>query len=107
MTSRLLDDLDPVPGRESVTTVAEFAGVRIERIVSLDYASPEGFWYDQPDHEWVTVLAGEGAVEFEDGRVVRLGQGDSLHIAPRRRHRVAFTDPASPTVWLAVRAPSG
>jgi cupin 2 domain-containing protein len=29
--------------------------IRIERIVSEGHASPEGFWYDQSEHEWVLV----------------------------------------------------
>lgn len=30
----------------------------IERIVSNGHASPPGFWYDQPDDEWVMLAAG-------------------------------------------------
>lgn len=29
---------------------------RMERIVSQGHASPEGFWYDQDQNEWVMVL---------------------------------------------------
>ena len=31
-----------------------------------------------------------------------LGPGDHIHIAPHRQHRVEWTDPAMPTVWLAI-----
>ena len=31
-----------------------------------------------------------------------LGPGDWVDIAAHRRHRVAWTDPEHPTVWLAV-----
>jgi cupin 2 domain-containing protein len=103
----LLDELEAVRGEESVHVVACLPGVRIERIVSLDYASPEGFWYDPDDHEWVMLLRGRGDVEFEDGRVFRLEAGGSLNIPPRCRHRIARTDPESPTVWLAIHVRTG
>ena len=75
--------------------------VRIERIVSKGHASPEGFWYEQPTHEWVVVLKGDARLEFED-RVVEMGAGDSINIPAGQKHRVAWTTPDEPTVWLAV-----
>ena len=81
-------------------------GLRIERIVSRGQASPSGFWYDQPEAEWVMVLAGAARLRFQDEAEARvLGPGDSLDIAPHRRHRVEWTDPAVATVWLAVFYP--
>ena len=77
-------------------------GVRFERIVSLGQ-SPEGFWYDQEEVELVIVLSGRArltiAGEPED-RV--LGPGDAVLLPVRCRHRVAWTDPNHPTVWLAL-----
>src|SRR5205807_9641811 len=79
------------------------AGLRIERIVSLAQESPPGFWYDQPQAEWVLLLAGAARLRFADEDEERaLGPGDWVHIAAHRRHRVAWTDPEHPTVWLAV-----
>ncbi len=101
--TRLLDDLGAIAGEESTRMLFERGGVRIERIVSLAYASPANFWYEQECHEWVMVIAGCGEVEFDDGRTVRLEPGDSLDLPARRRHRVSYTDPESPTVWVAVR----
>ncbi len=40
-------------------------GLKIERIVSTGQASPPGFWYDQGWTEWVLLLSGAAAVEFE------------------------------------------
>lgn len=78
-------------------------GLRIERIVSHGQASPPGFWYDQRETEWVLVLAGAAWLRFEDEAEPRLlAPGDWLDIAPHRRHRVDWTDPATPTVWLVV-----
>lgn len=101
-TGRLLSALPAAGAGESFDELLRQGGVRIERIVSHGQASPPGFWYDQPQREWVLVLAGRGAVAFEDGTEVALGPGDWLDIPAHARHRVAWTDPAQPTVWLAV-----
>jgi cupin 2 domain-containing protein len=51
----------------------------------------------------VLLLAGAARVRFADETDARLlGPGDWLEIAPHRRHRVDWTDPAVPTIWLAV-----
>jgi cupin 2 domain-containing protein len=77
--------------------------VRIERIVSRGHTSPPDFWYDQPQGEWVVVLAGKAKLRFADEAEPRLLEpGDFCDIAPHRRHRVEWTDPAQATVWLAV-----
>ena len=79
-------------------------GLRIERIVSSGQASPPGFWYDQPHGEWVLVLRGEARLALADGAApVLLRAGDFIDIAPHRRHRVEWTTPDEPTIWLAVR----
>ena len=76
--------------------------VRIERIVSHGQASPEGFWYDSPRDEWVLLLRGEALLGFEDAPPLRLLPGDCLTISAGRRHRVEWTAPGEPTIWLAV-----
>ena len=35
-------------------------------------------------------------------QVVEMRPGDHIHLPPRQRHRVEWTDPAQDTVWLAV-----
>ena len=88
---------------ELLTPLLEVPGVRIERIVSTGQASPPGFWYDQPQGEWVLVVEGAAELRFEDEAAPRaLGRGDHVFIAPHRRHRVTWTDPGRPTIWLAV-----
>lgn len=88
---------------EVTETLVAAPGLLIERIVSLGQASPPGFWYDQPEAEWVVLLAGAARLRFADEAGARLlGPGDHLHIAAHRRHRVEWTDPTTPTVWLAV-----
>ena len=99
----LFDQLPNSLAAELVTVLAETDHVRIERIVSTGQSSPENFWYEQPEHEWVVVLKGEAKLVFEgDDNPVHLSAGDHLLIPARRRHRVAWTVTDQPTVWLAV-----
>ena len=99
----LLSSLPDARTAEQTETLLTRPGMRVERIVSLGQTSPPGFWYDQPQGEWVLVLAGAAKLRFADEPEARLLRpGDWLDIAPHRRHRVDWTDPATPTVWLAV-----
>jgi len=51
----------------------------------------------------VLLLAGAARLRFADENAARvLGPGDWLDIAPNRRHRVDWTDPMAPTVWLVI-----
>ena len=75
---------------------------RLERIVSKGHASPEGFWYDQDEDEWVLLIEGAARLDFDDGRSLSLTVGDYLLIPAHCRHRVAWTDPERQTVWLAL-----
>ena len=75
---------------------------RVERIVSHGHASPQDFWYQQLASEWVVVLKGAGRLRFEDGRVIEMTPGAYVLIPAGERHRVDWTDPHEPTVWLAI-----
>ena len=72
----------------------------IERIVSQSYSSPAGFWYDQDEDEWVVVLRGKATLEFEEGQLVYMQEGDYVTISRHVKHRVRQTDPK--TIWLSV-----
>lgn len=88
---------------EQLTELLAAPGLTIERIVSIGQASPAGFWYDQDWSEWVLVLAGSAGLLVEGEAAPRvLGPGDYLLIPAHVRHRVAWTDPEHPTIWLAV-----
>ena len=88
---------------ELVEVLAESPGVRVERITSRGHASPEGFWYDQPQDEFVLVVRGRAGVRIEgDAAMVELEAGEYLNIPAHTRHRVEWTDPHGDTVWLAV-----
>lgn len=77
-------------------------GVRIERIVSRGHASPPGFWYEQPEHEWVVLLSGRAGLRVEGEPVLAMEPGDWLELPAHTRHRVDWTEPGIDTVWLAV-----
>ena len=95
-----------VPWQAAAVEVIELAAadaVRIERIVSTGQASPPGFWYDQSWTEWVLLLSGAAGLLFEgEPAATALRPGDYLLIPAHQRHQVDWTDPAQPTVWLAV-----
>jgi cupin 2 domain-containing protein len=99
----LLRDLPDARDREVTEPLLAAPNLRIERIVSRGQASPPGFWYDEAEAEWVVLLAGAARLRFADApEPLALGPGDGVHIAAHRRHRVEWTDPDQPTVWLAV-----
>ncbi|MBC8868530.1 MAG: cupin domain-containing protein [Planctomycetes bacterium] len=99
----LFADLPHNLPEELVETLAESKRVRIERIVSTGHASPNGFWYDQEEHEWVVVLKGETKLLFEaDDEPIHMKPGDYVNISAHRKHRIEWTSPDEPTVWLAL-----
>jgi len=99
----LLRDLPAPQPDEIVETLATGNAVRIERIFSHGQASPDGFWYDQDEAEFVVLLAGAARFRFADEETPRsLAPGDTVEIEAHRRHRVEWTAPTTPTAWLAV-----
>lgn len=103
MLSNLFAHLPARIPEELVEVLVERPQIRIERIVSTGQSSPPGFWYDQHEYEWVVVLQGEAELLWEnEPQPVRLHPGDHLLIPPHRKHRVQWTTPEQPTVWLAV-----
>lgn len=100
-TANILADIVPRGTNEEFTTLLTMRGVHIERIVSHGHTSPAGFWYDQPHAEWVLLVQGRAKLEFADGSV-SLEPGHYYFIPAHCRHRVAWTDPTQPTVWLAI-----
>lgn len=94
----------PTPWPEELFTPLLKAGsVRIERIVSQGHSSPPDFWYDQAEAEWVLILGGAALLVMEGQQSpIRLGAGDSVNIPAHQRHRVEWTTPDEPTIWLVV-----
>jgi cupin 2 domain-containing protein len=95
----------PIPPQiteEFFQVLLETPNFRLERIVSSGQVTPQGEWYDQDTHEWVVLLSGSASLRFEDEPERVLRPGDQLLIPAHRRHRVEWTDPTQPTVWLAL-----
>lgn len=101
MKGELLADVPADLPEELIEPILRRRDLRIERIVSLGHASPADFWYDQAEHEFVVLLQGAARLQFED-ETVELTPGSFVDIPARRRHRVAWTDPNQPTIWLAI-----
>ena len=96
---------ESIPDRlddELIEMLVKNDSIKIERIISKGQSSPENFWYDQQQHEWVIVLKGEGILLFEDGRTETLTVGSHINIPAHTRHRVDWTHPTTETIWLAV-----
>lgn len=98
----LLRELPPPGPDEDFKTLQQRGRLKLERIVSRGHTTPEGEWYDQEQDEWVLVLAGGARLLIEDEGEKVLGPGDALLLPAHCRHRVTWTDPAQPTVWLAL-----
>lgn len=94
-------NVDLNSGEETFEDLLSDKNCRIERIVSTGQSSPEGFWYNQDEDEWVILLSGGAVLSFEaKGEHIELYPGDYLHIPAHAKHRVEKTE--SPSVWLAV-----
>ncbi len=103
MLKNIFADIPTPLSAELVEALAEGTNFRLERIVSLGHITPPGEWYDQARDEWVILLSGRANLRFEgeaSARVMR--PGDYLMIPAHSRHRVDWTDPQEPSVWLAL-----
>ncbi len=101
--NNLFNDIPAALPEELTTTLLQQSGLRVERIVSQGQSSPDNFWYQQDEHEWVLLLSGSAGIHFEtDGRLEILKPGDYLHIDAGVRHRVEWTDGDCQSVWLCI-----
>ena len=92
---------ETLPTEELVQQICTGSGVRIERIISTGQTSPEDFWYNQQEDEWIVLLQGEAVLQFEE-KSLRLSAGDSMLIPANCKHRVKYTSTQPPCVWLCV-----
>jgi cupin 2 domain-containing protein len=87
---------------EDLATILENQGVRIERIVSYGHVTPSDRPYEQAEDEWVMLVRGAARLWLDPTGEVALFPGDYLLIPAGMPHRVTWTTPDAPTVWLAV-----
>lgn len=105
MKKNLFDKLPEKLPQELFETIAKGKSFRIERIVSAGHSSPDDFWYDQDQNEWVLLINGSATLEIESPQAserIDLLPGDYLLLPAHQRHRVVCTDDKQKTVWLAI-----
>ncbi|MFC5411577.1 cupin domain-containing protein [Larkinella bovis] len=102
-TGNFFSDIPAQLPEELVNELVGRDGIRVERIVSKGHASPDDFWYDQAENEWVMVLKGEARLRIE-GRAepLDLKTGDYINLPAHCKHRVEWTKEGEETIWLAV-----
>jgi len=86
---------------ELLTDILVRPGCRIERIVSFGQTTPVDRPFLQEWDEWVVVLQGAARVMMNDQEFT-LMPGEHLFIPAHVAHWVTFTEPHSPTIWLAI-----
>jgi cupin 2 domain-containing protein len=102
-TANLFANLAVSRDAEQFTGLLATPGLRLERIVSLGQATPPGEWLDQARAEWAILLRGAAKLLFEGESSARdLTPGDYVIIPAHCRHRVEWTTPDEPTIWLAL-----
>ncbi|WP_096701584.1 cupin domain-containing protein [Magnetospirillum sp. 15-1] len=90
---------------EVFDTLLEGGRFRLLRIVSNGQATPEGVWLDQDDDEWVVLIKGAAMLRIDgEAKAHALTPGDWMLLPAHCRHRVEWTAPDQPTVWLALHS---
>ncbi|WP_026802764.1 cupin [Aliarcobacter lanthieri] len=97
----IFDEITINKNEELFSEIFKDDKIKIEKIVSNGQKSPENFWYEQEQNEYILLLEGFAILEFEDFEV-KLQKGDCLNIKSMQKHRVKFTSLDEPTIWFAV-----
>ena len=88
MKMNLFENIPESAPEEVFTELLSAEGVRVERIVSFGQVSPEGFWYDLSENEWILLLEGSATLAFQGESAIDLKPGDYLRLPAGCRHRV-------------------
>ncbi|MGE0052196.1 MAG: cupin domain-containing protein [Arcobacter sp.] len=97
----IFDEIPIDKSEEKFFEIFKNEKIKIEKIVSNGQNSPENFWYEQEQSEYILLLEGFAILEFGDFEV-ELKKGDCLNIKAMQKHRVKFTSQTEPTIWFAV-----
>ncbi len=100
----LFADIPVLATGEEFRELLRCRNIRIERIVSSP--EPDSMEYDQPQDEWVVLLAGEARLDVT-GVIHDLLPGDCLFLPAHTRHRVMATSDSPRCLWLAVHIHPG
>ena len=66
----LLSALRDAFAREVAEVLVQASHMRVERIVSQGQSSPEGFWYDQGENEFVLLVQGAARLQRSGRRFI-------------------------------------
>lgn len=97
----IYDEIPIDKNEEKFFEIFKNESIRVEKIISNGQKSPENFWYEQEENEYILLLEGFAILEFENTEV-ELKKGDCLNIEAFKKHRVKFTSEDMPTIWFAV-----
>ncbi len=101
--NNLLGQAIPFSGHERRLLIKQGSGWRLEAVFSCGAFSPDGFWYDHSEHEWILLLRGSASLRMQNpSTLIHLNVGDQFCFSPHQLHRVESTDPSPGTVWLAL-----
>ncbi|MDO9162437.1 MAG: cupin domain-containing protein [Methylococcaceae bacterium] len=101
--ANLFEQLPKPAAEENFETLLETPCLQLERIISQAHATTPGEWFDQDRPEWVVLLQGSACLQIENElEPILLKPGDYLLLPSHLRHRVEWTDPEQPTIWLAL-----
>ncbi len=101
----IFDEIPVDKKNEKFFEILQSKNVKIEKIVSNGQISPENFWYDQEENEFIIILKGEAVLQIVENQKIKsinLKEGDYLNIKSHIKHRVEYTSQNQPTIWLAV-----
>ncbi len=85
MTTHIFNILPDDLSEEVFEDLIKTKHLKIERIISKGQTSPEDFWYDQQQNEWLIVLKGSAIIAFENQA--------SITLILSRIKNIAFTGP--------------
>ena len=100
--NNLFENIPSTLSDEFIETLLSTQNFRVERIISECHSSPDNFWYDQANNEFVLLIRGSACISFENGKNQILKPGDHLIINAHEKHRVEWTDKDEKTIWLTI-----
>lgn len=84
---------------ENTEIIVKNGSLKIEKIVSNNAKTKEGYWYNQKTDEFVIVLKGSARLLFTNGKSILMKKGDYIIIPKKTKHKVLQT--SKNCVWLA------
>jgi len=102
ISKNMYEDLPENLRDEIIQVIAENSNIKIEKIISHGQSSPQNFWYDQEQNEFVLLLKGSAELLFENDEQVKMNEGDYIIIPSHKKHRIEKTSETEKTIWLAI-----